>query len=109
MEVKDILWRLIDNDIPLANDDFTTYLIKDGAITEEDLKAWIEATKKVKEAYKQLPNEALSLNLLNEALNVLNSISPKKPFPPDTKVRFEEVKQNIKKAIEELGKKDNKL
>jgi len=104
MSAKDILWRLIDNDIPLSDDDFRTYLVKDGIITEEDLKVWNEAVKKVKEAYKKLTATHIAVKLLNESLNLLNSINPKKPFPPDTKVRFEEVKQNIKKVIEELGK-----
>lgn len=104
MSAKDILWRLIDNDIPLSDDDFRTYLVKDGTITEEDLKVWNEAVKKVKEAYKKLTATQMAVKLLNESLSLLNSINPKKPFPPDTKVRFEEVKQNIKKVIEELGK-----
>lgn len=104
-EVISILWRVIDNDIPLVNDDMTTYLIKDGQIGEEDLKSWSEAVKKIKEAYKKISyNQNDAKSLLSSALELLNSIKPKKPFPPEIKIRFEELKNSVSKSLELLNK-----
>ncbi|WP_369610959.1 hypothetical protein [Sulfurisphaera javensis] len=104
-EVLSILWRVIDNDIPLVNDDMTTFLVKDGEITEEDLKIWNDAVKKIKEAYKKVNyNQNDAKSLLNSALELLNSIKPKKPFPPEVKIRFDELKNSVSKCIELLNK-----
>jgi|GEM_PF-321640 hypothetical protein len=105
---KDILWRLINNNIPLVDDDFSTYLLKDGTISEEDLKAWKESTRLIYQAYNKLDkSRSESLTLLSSALEKLNSIKPKKPLPPDAKIRFEEVKNNVTKVVEILkGKSD---
>jgi len=102
-EVVSILWRVVDNDIPLVNDDMTTFLIKDGEITEEDLKLWSEAVKKIKEAYRKIfSNENEAKTLLSSSLELLNSIKPKKPFPPEVRIRFEELKNSISKCLELL-------
>jgi len=104
-EVVSILWKVIDNDIPLVNDDMTTFLIKDGEITEEDLKLWNDAVKKIKEAYKKIySNENEAQSLLSSSLELLNSIKPRKPFPPEVRIRFEEVKNSISKCLETLKK-----
>ncbi|MBB5253925.1 hypothetical protein [Sulfurisphaera ohwakuensis] len=104
-EVISILWKVIDNDIPLVNDDMHTFLIKDGEITEEDLKIWNDAVKKIKEAYKKLIfNENEAKSLLNSSLELLNSIKPKKPFPPEVRIRFEELKTSVAKCIELISK-----
>jgi len=104
-EVVSILWKVIDNDIPLVNDDMTTFLIKDGQVTEEDLKLWNDAVKKIKEAYKKIySNENEAQSLLNSSLELLNSIKPKKPFPPEVRIRFEDVKNSVSKCLETLKK-----
>ena len=104
-EVVSILWKVIDNDIPLVNDDMTTFLIKDGQVTEEDLKLWNDAVKKIKEAYKKIySNEKEAQSLLNSSLELLNSIKPKKPFPPEVRIRFEELKNSLSKCLETIKK-----
>lgn len=103
-ELISILWRVIDNDIPLVNDDMTTFLIKDGEITEEDLKNWNEAVKKIKNAYKVIQRKDEAKSLLSSSLELLNSIKPKKPFPPEMRIRFEELKNSVAKCIELLNK-----
>lgn len=104
-EVISILWRVIDNDIPLVNDDITTFLIRDGEITQDDLKLWNDAVKKIKEAYKKIySDEKEAQSLLSSSLELLNSIKPKKPFPPEMRIRFEELKASISKCLELLKK-----
>ncbi|AAY79843.1 hypothetical protein [Sulfolobus acidocaldarius] len=104
MSLIDIMWKLVNYSIPLANDDFETYLTKDGTITEEGLNLWKDAIKAIREAYSKIDkgDKQSSFKLLSQALEKLNSIKSNKPLPPDAKVRFEEVKNNVSKAIELL-------
>lgn len=102
-EVISILWKVIDNDIPLVNDDITTFLVRDGALSEEDLKTWNNAVKLIKDSFKKINNnESEAKSLLNKSLELLNSINPKKPFPPEMRIRFEELKTSVSKCLEVL-------
>ncbi len=104
MGVHEKLWTAIDLIIPLVTADMETFLVKDGEITEEDLNNYRTAIKKVKEAYK-LSDTNRSLQLISEAVQILDSIKPKKPFPPEMKIRFEELKDTLKSCLTE-GKKE---
>ncbi|MCI2414217.1 MAG: hypothetical protein MPF33_03020 [Candidatus Aramenus sp.] len=104
MNVYEKLWTAIDLLIPLVTADMETFLVKNGEVTEEDLNNYRNAVKKVKEAYKSSDINR-SLQLVNEAVQILESIKPKKPFPPEMKIRFEELKDTLKSCVAE-GKKE---
>ncbi|AEE93969.1 conserved hypothetical protein [Acidianus hospitalis W1] len=98
----DTLWRIIDLQLPLVKSDVETFLIKDGEITEDDLKIFNEASELIKKAYysaEKDPNSAR--NLVKEALTKLESIKPKKPFPPEMRIRFDELKSSLMEVLGE--------
>ncbi|MUN29395.1 hypothetical protein [Sulfuracidifex metallicus] len=87
------LWEILNNMIPLFQDDIDTFLVKEGYLTEEDVKKWNDIVKLIKEAYKKSfssPNECLEK--VKNATELLSSISTKKPLPPEMKTRLEEIK-----------------
>lgn len=95
------LWKAIDLEIPLVLTDMETFLVRDGEITEDDLKNFKLAAKKVREAY-ETENKDVSIKLVQEAISVLNSIKPKKPFPPEMKIRFEDLKKTLEECINDF-------
>lgn len=95
------LWKAIDLEIPLVLTDMETFLVRDGEITEDDLKNFKLAAKKVREAY-ETENKDVSIKLIQEAISVLNSIKPKKPFPPEMKIRFEDLKKTLEECINDF-------
>ncbi|AWR94262.1 hypothetical protein [Acidianus brierleyi] len=92
------LWKAIDLEIPLVLTDMETFLVRDGEITEDDLKNAKLAAKKVRDAY-EAKNKDASIKLVQEAISILNSIKPKKPFPPEMKIRFEDLKKTLEECI----------
>lgn len=97
-----VLWRIVDLQLPLVKSDMETFLVKDGEVTEEDLKVFYEASELIKKAYyasEKNPNYAKSL--VKEALDKLESIRPKKPFPPEMRIRFEELKASLREVLGE--------
>ncbi|BDC19590.1 hypothetical protein [Acidianus sp. HS-5] len=98
----DILWRIIDLQLPLVKSDMESFLVKDGEITEDDLKTFNEASELIKKAYNIAENDLnSSKNLLKEALSKLDAIKPKKPFPPEMRIRFDELKSSIHEILGE--------
>jgi outer membrane protein TolC len=95
------LWKAIDLEIPLVLTDMETFLVRDGEITEDDLKNTKLAFKKVREAYE---NEDNAIKLIQEAISILNSIKPKKPFPPEMRIRFEDLKKTLEECIKDSKK-----
>ncbi|WP_054838392.1 hypothetical protein [Sulfuracidifex metallicus] len=72
------LWEILNNMIPLFQDDIDTFLVKEGYLTEEDVKKWNDIVKLIKEAYKKSfssPNECLEK--VKNATELLSSISTK--------------------------------
>nr|WP_155864371.1 hypothetical protein [Acidianus infernus] len=79
-----------------------TFLIKDGEITEDDLKIFNEASELIKKAYYNAEKDPNSvINLVKEALTKLESIKPKKPFPPEMRIRFDELKSSLMEILGE--------
>ncbi len=100
--VLDILWRIIDLQLPLVKSDMESFLVKDGEITEDDLKTFNEIVELIKKAYYNAEKDPnLSKNLVNEALTKLETIKPKKPFPPEMRIRFDELKSSLKEILGE--------
>jgi hypothetical protein len=50
-DVKTVLWKVLNNEAPLVDDDIRMYHIKEGILTEDDLKKWREAIRLIREAY----------------------------------------------------------
>ncbi len=103
-ELKNILWKIIDNEAPLVDSDIIMYHIKEGILTEEDAKKWKEALRLLREAYyDSYKNEKVAIEKSLKALEIINSIVPKKPMPPEMKIRFEDLKKNVE-LITKLNK-----
>jgi len=100
-EVKNKLWTAFDLQIPLILEDFDTYLLREGVFSEEDYKKVINARKLLKEVIDQMYNKKASnvdevvKKRVDEVLNLISSLQPKKPLPPEMKRRIEDLKQNL--------------
>ncbi len=97
------LWKAIDLEIPLVLTDMETFLVRDGEITEDDLKNAKLAAKKIREAY-ETENKDTSIKLIQEAISILNSLKPKKPFPPEMRIRFEDLKKTLEEIVNDSKK-----
>ncbi|AWR98292.1 hypothetical protein DFR86_08180 [Acidianus sulfidivorans JP7] len=96
------LWMIIDLQLPLVKSDINTFLLQDGEITQDDLNNFNNAEKIILQAYEiseTNPNKAKEL--VNQALQILENIKPKKPFPPEMRIRFEELKSSLKEILTE--------
>ncbi|NON61890.1 hypothetical protein [Acidianus sp. RZ1] len=101
MSLESGLWTIYDLQLPLVEIDFSTYLLKEGYISQEDIENFNKAKALVRESYYlNRSNEVQIIEKLKEALSLLESIKPKKPFPPEMKIRFEELKRAIKEVLE---------
>lgn len=95
-DIKNILWKVLNNEIPLVNDDVKMYHIKEGILTEEDLKKWREFIRLIREAYNKVyKDKKEAIQIVSKSLELLNSITPKKQMPPEMKIRFEDLKRNL--------------
>lgn len=100
MNTLNKLWMVIDLQLPLVQSDMNTFLLQDGEITKEDLDSFNNATKLLYQAYDLIEkNENKAKELINQSLQILESIKPKKPFPPEMKIRFEELKESLKEIV----------
>jgi hypothetical protein len=100
------LWTLIDLQIPLVTTDMETYLLKEGIFTQDDLNKFKEISKSIKRAYYALqrdPEDAIKT--LKKALEELKTIQPKKPMPPEMKIRFEAIMRALVEATSSTGPK----
>lgn len=85
--LNETLWEVINNLIPLFQDDVDTFLTKEGYISEEDRGKWNNAVRIIKEAYrKSFSSNSEAIEDVKKALNELAGISPKKPLPPEMKL-----------------------
>ncbi len=98
--LNETLWEVINNLVPLFQDDIDTFLTKEGYIIEEDKGKWNDAVKLIKEAYRNsFSSDAGAIEYVKKALNELAGISPKKPLPPEMKTRFEEIKTYLSSVL----------
>ncbi len=99
-DVKNVLWKVLNNEAPLVDADIKMYHIKEGILTEDDLKKWREAIRLIREAYHDAyKNENVAVEKARKSLEIINSISPKKPMPPEMKIRFEDLKRNLELIV----------
>jgi len=100
-ELKNKLWTAFDLQIPLILEDFDTYLLREGVFSEEDYKKVINARKLLKEIIDRMYSKKASnvdevvKKRVDEVLNLISSLQPKKPLPPEMKRRIEDLKQNL--------------
>ncbi len=95
-DIKNILWKVLNNEVPLVNDDVKMYHIKEGILTEEDLKKWREFIRLIREAYNKVyKDKKEAIQIVSKSLELLNSITPRKLMPPEMKIRFEDLKRNL--------------
>jgi len=95
-DIKNILWKVLNNEVPLVNDDVKMYHTKEGILTEEDLKKWREFIRLIREAYNKVyKDKKEAIQIVSKSLELLNSITPRKPMPPEMKIRFEDLKRNL--------------
>lgn len=100
MNTLNKLWIVIDLQLPLVESDMNTFLLQDGEITKEDLDNFNNAAKIIFNAYELAEkNETKAKELISQALQILENIKPKKPFPPEMRIRFEELKQTLKEIV----------
>ncbi len=93
------LWALIDNDLPLLNDDLVYYKV-DGLVEDSEIEEIKNAIKEVKEvAYKG----SLDSKALSHAYVTLSSIYFKKPLPPEMKIRLDEAKGRLSAILSKLN------
>ncbi|ARM77139.1 hypothetical protein B6F84_09495 [Acidianus manzaensis] len=96
------LWMVIDLQLPLVKSDMNTFLLQDGEITQDDLNNFNNAEKIIRQAYQiSDSNESKAKDLIKDALQILDNIKPKKPFPPEMRIRFEELKASLKDILSE--------
>ncbi|WP_338599232.1 hypothetical protein V6M85_09530 [Sulfolobus tengchongensis] len=95
-DVKNVLWKVVNNEAPLVEDDIKLYHIKEGILTDDDFKKWREAVRLLREAYyNSYKNKREAIEKVKQSLDLINSINPKKPMPPEMKIRFEDLKKNL--------------
>ncbi|QKR00053.1 hypothetical protein GWK48_06405 [Metallosphaera tengchongensis] len=93
------VWKLLDLQFPLVITDMETYLVKEGFFTNEDYEKLKSIEKTVKKEYYDGKHSKL-VNSIKNGLEQLKSIQPKKPMPPEMKIRFE----SLVKTMEDLAK-----
>jgi hypothetical protein len=102
VSLKDIssdLWALLDNDLPLLEDDFKYYRV-DKLLDDNDLAEGENAIKRIKRA---LESGRPNLNELSEAYVSLFSLYFRKPQPPEMRIRYEEVRRRLSNVLAKLG------
>lgn len=96
IDIKNILWKVLNNEASLVEDDIKLYHLKEGILTEEDLKKWKEVVRLLREAYyASYKNQKEAIQKVTKSLEIINTITPKKPMPPEMKIRFEDLRKNL--------------
>jgi len=90
--VEETLWEVINNMVPLFQDDLDTFLLKEGYLTDEDRNKWNNAVRLIKDAYrKSFSSVTAALEDVRRAQEIIQGITPKKPLPPEMKTRLDEI------------------
>ncbi|BCU66573.1 hypothetical protein HS7_00100 [Sulfolobales archaeon HS-7] len=93
------LWKAYDLLLPLVNTDITTYLVKEGFYTEDDVKVWNEAKRHIVSAYKLVFTKGKFKDEVEKAIGALDNLKPKKPLPPEMKERMDSLISSLKESI----------
>ncbi len=93
------VWALLDNDLPLLEDDFKYYRV-DKLLDDNDLAEGENAIRRIRRA---LESGRPNLNELSEAYVSLFSLYFRKPLPPEMRIRYEEVRRRLSNVLAKLG------
>jgi hypothetical protein len=93
------LWALLDNDLPLLEDDFKYYRV-DKLLDDNDLAEGENAIRRIRRA---LESGRPNLSELSEAYVSLFSLHFRKPLPPEMRIRYEEVRRRLSNVLAKLG------